>query len=265
MGDGEGVFAIGCPGSPQAKLLESVMGMEKPAGTVWLNGGMGTPGRQKMSIAEARNGLIEDFLVLHEKVGRKKPFQFLLMVDGDAVLHRGTLVRLQSWNKMIVGALCVTRYRPYQPVVYRGVCTETAADMRSYYIQWEEVREWVLKYPALMKLGGPALLAPCPEDALHKVDWTGSHCMLIHRSVFETVEPPWFEMASRVKHGSGSDRLFGEKCKAAGIPTWVDYSVVAGHEANMVLGMADFMAWQSISMEEKPEAALSGEGEDGEL
>lgn len=242
-------FMIGCPGNPSARMMRSVMALDKPPGTVFLDAGMGTPGRQKMSIAEARNGLVRDFMGLHKKgKGLPAPLNWLLMVDGDAVLHRMTLQRLQSWERACVGALCFTRYKPPQPVVYRGVCTETGPDMRSYYVQWTEVREWLIEHPEMVTMGGPALLKARPEDALHSVDWTGTHCLLINRMVFERLEDPWFEMASTVKHGSGSDRLFGEKCKAAGISTWVDYSVIAGHEALMVMGAADFMAWQSISV-----------------
>ena len=105
------------------------------------------------------------------------------------------------------------------------------------------------------------MLEEPPEDALHEVDWTGSHCFLVHRSVFEAINPPWFENHSNVRWGSGSDRIFFEKVKAAGFQPRVDYSVVAGHEATMVLGMADFMAWQAISVLDTETAGESEEGD----
>jgi len=242
-------FAIGTPGNPSPMMLRSVYAMEKPPGEVpFLDAGMGKPGLQKMDVATARNYLVERFLNAHEEFGYPEPLRWLLQVDGDAVVHKGTLQRLQSWNVSAVGALCVTRYRPYQPVVYRGICKDQGGDMRSYYVQWKEVREWCIRYPQLLNPHGPAMLAEPPEGSLHEVDWTGSHCFLVHRSVYEAIEPPWFENHSNVRFGSGSDRIFFEKVKAAGFQPRVDYSVVAGHEATMVLGMADFMAWQAISV-----------------
>lgn len=249
-------YVIGTPGSPRPKMLMSVMGLEKPPGTPFIDGGMGTPGRQKLDIASARNGLCEDFLRLHEEIGQEDPFNWLFMIDGDAVLHHKTMHRLSTWEKPLVGALCVIRYKPYAPVVYRGLVKETAPDMRAYRVQMGEVREWVMAHPELVSTTGFGLLDPAPEDALHAVDWTGTHCLLIHRTVLEKVPAPWFVNASSVKYGSGSDRLFFERCAEYGIQAYVDYSVVAGHEANMILGMADFMAWQSITIEE--------DGEDGD-
>jgi SAM-dependent methyltransferase len=233
-------------------MLKSVMALQKPPGTLFLDGQMNKPVRDKLDISTARNGLIEDFLKAHETFDLPEPLNWLLMLDGDCIVHPGTLHRLSSWNRAAVGALCVTRYKPYQPVVYRGLCKETAPDMRSYYVQWKEVLAYAKKHPGLVTTHGFALLDPAPEDALHQVDWTGSHCFLIHRSVYEKLEPPWFVNASNPQHGSGSDRLFFEKVVKAGFGVYVDYSVVAGHLAEISLGLADFAAWQSISMEQSP-------------
>ena len=276
-------FAIGTPGKPGAAMQRSPMALVKPEGTSFFDAKMSQPGRDKLDIATARNALIKDFLTAHEnpKWHIEKPLQWLLQVDGDAVLHPLTLARLQSWNRACVGALCVTRYRPYQPVVYRGQATGWPYRdrlqrlsrpvkklipklwMRSYYIQWQEVTDWCKAHPQIANPGGPALLDPPPTDSLHEVDWTGSHCFLCHRSVFEKVKEPWFELAPKIKYGSGSDRLFFEKVKAAGVHVYVDFSVVAGHAAEMVLGMADFLAYQSIStyVETKPDRK---EGRDGD-
>jgi len=232
-------------------MMRSMVHLERPPLTPFLDAGMDLPGSQKLDIASARNHLVEMFLTAHEKHDwLPEPLNWLLMVDGDAVLHPQTLRRLASWNKAVVGALCVTRYKPYQPVVYRGLATDRGGDMRSHYIQWQEVRQWVMDHPALVTLAGYSLLEPAPEDSLHPVDWTGSHTFLVHRTVFEAVPAPWFEVASKIRYGSGSDRLFFEKVNAHGFQTYVDYSVVAGHDARSTLGMADFMAWQSISIAE---------------
>lgn len=255
-------FAIGTPGSPSPRMLQSVMAMLKPPGTHFINASMSHPVRKKLDIATARNGLVEQFLTIHERAGMPEPLKWLLQVDGDCVAHPMTLQRLQSWNRAVVGALCVTRYRPFQPVVYRGLHSQTAEDMRSYYVQWKEVKKWIEKHPKLMNIAGFSLLNPAPEDSLHEVDFTGSHCFLVHRDVFEKIPPPWFENATNPKYGSGSDRIFFEKVRAAGFTPYVDYSVCAGHEATVVLGMGDFIAWQSISIDEQPKAVEHYVGDD---
>lgn len=254
-------FCIGTPGNPTAAMMRSLMALVKPPGTPFMDAKMSQPGRDKLNIADARNALVNDFLTAHEnpKWNIAQPLQWLLQVDGDAVLHPMTLQRLQSWNRACVGALCVTRYKPYQPVCYRGICKDIGPDMRSYYIQWEEVLDWCKAHPEIVQPAGPAWLPEPPEDSLHQYDWTGSHCFLINRSVFEAIEPPWFEMASKIKWGSGSDRLFFEKVAAAGFEVNVDFSIVAGHAAEVTLGMADFLAFLSITQYIEEDGGPDGE------
>jgi hypothetical protein len=134
--------------------------------------------------------------------------------------------------------------------------------MRSYYVQWKEVMDWCKEHPKILSTKGFSMLKHPPEDSLHPVDFTGSHCFLVHRKVYEKIPPPWFENAKRATYGSGSDRIFFEKVSAAGFDPCVDYSVVAGHEGKVVLGLGDFVAWQSVSVEEYPRPVQHYVGDD---
>jgi len=185
----------------------------------------------------------------------------LFSVDGDCVLHPLTLRRLQSWKKPLVAPLGFTRYRAPRAFVYAGLAEDHGGDMRSYHNRYDWVVDWLKTHGEhLLGRFGPAIIPdPAPEDSLHAVDWMSTHCYLIHRTAIEKVAEPWFEMASEVKWGSGSDRLFGEKCGELGIEQYVDFSVIVGHEARFTIGAADFLAYLSITeLELPPDSPLVG-------
>ena len=71
-----------------------------------------------------------------------------------------------------------------------------------------------------------------PQDAPFRMDNAGLGCVLIQRHVFETIEPPWFDLKA---DGYGSDMYFFTKCRKAGFENWcnpvvkcdqIDYTVV---------------------------------------
>lgn len=78
-----------------------------------------------------------------------------------------------------------------------------------------------------------------PRDALVEVDATGAACLLVHRSVFETLRVDhgdrWFN-GLEVPKGPGGHTTFGEdmsfclRVKAAGIPIYVDTGVKTTHD-----------------------------------
>jgi len=88
---------------------------------------------------------------------------------------------------------------------------------------------------------------PRPDDALVPVSFTSTSCTLIHRSVLEATEDPWFLWDDDF-NGGGEDRRFFESATKAGFTPYVDRSCIVGHLGGDVpTGAADFMAWSSVS------------------
>ena len=103
------------------------------------------------------------------------------------------------------------------------------------------------------------------KDSLVEVDGCGMHFTMIRRDVFEAIEPPWFVRAGRGKRaGAGSDFYFhGHAIEEAGIESFVDLSVVAGHLlGNWCIGALDFLAWHSITDYSDGGSRIGIEGEE---
>lgn len=220
---------------PEWRYLKSLFILRVPGGFIFKD----QPGKQ--GVDEAHNHLIEWFLY-------NTKLAWMLMLDSDACLHSLTFQRLMSWDKPLVSALAFGRQGPHIPIVYGK--SRTAIDGVSEWLcAIPEVTAWLGKYPELCTLNTPGFLVERPDDALFPVQRTGTHCTLVHRSVLEAIEPPWFKRSGRgAQAGAGSDFYFHEKAFASGVDAFVDLSVVAGHLlGNWCIGALDFLAWHAIT------------------
>lgn len=217
-------------GPPTWGFVGSLVKLQKPAG--WMYRRIGP-----LAVDVARNRLVEEFLGGQE--------EWLLMVDADAVLHPATLVRLLSWGKPLVAALAFSRYGPCLPTVYRGQPADP--EQTGFVIQRSVVREWLREHPELIT-SDALVLEPRPDEALTPVDRCGCHCVLVHRSVLETIPPPWFKMREDFhKEGAGEDFFFFEQAQKAGFEAFVDLSCMAGHVyGDRVLAGRDFVVWDYV-------------------
>lgn len=179
----------------------------------------------------AWNRLVEAFL--------SSDADWLFSCHNDISYLPLTLVRLLSWGELLVSALCFHRMPPHGPLVYR----DEVGKPHHYRIQFDETREWLLAHPDLIRPGAAMLDVPAPADALTPVDFTSTGCVLIARSVLETIEPPWFVYEHPI---GGEDRVFFEKAKAAGFQPFVDRSVIAGHGVPPA-GAMNWLAWDKSS------------------
>jgi len=237
-------LCIPAAGPPTWALLESLLRLHLPDGGCEFRRVGGDDG---MAIDIARNRLVHEFLIENQA-------EWLWFVDRDAKLHPDTLLRLLSWNQPVVGALAFTRHWPVAPIVYAGEHHKDEQGRAWYKIQVAETREWLRTHPDLWT-SEPVVLEPRPDDALRQVDFTGAHCLLIQRRVLEAIEYPWFQLDPdtvlqnhRQVAGTGCDRFFCERVRAAGFPIYVDRSVVAGHQyGERSLGALDFLAWDKIT------------------
>jgi hypothetical protein len=158
----------------------------------------------------------------------------LWWIDQDAKFLPQTLDRLLSWNAPIVGALCFIRSReacmpmaltdPQPDGKYRAIAQEVYAFCRHYYD---------------CESNQPQIILEPPVNSLHKIHFTGCHCTVVKREVFEAMEPPYF-----VGMPGQEDRDFYLNAKRYGFITYTDLSVLAGHGAGAErsIGLFDFFA-----------------------
>lgn len=234
---------------PEWRYMLSLFKLRVPGGFMFKH----QPGKQ--GVDAAHNQLIEWFLY-------STKIEWMLMTDSDACLHSLTLQRLMSWEKPLVSALSFGRQAPHVPIVYSEERTSIDGQVE-WRCQLEVVTSWLGRYPQLSTLNSPSLLVERPDDALFPVARTGTHCTLVHRSVLEAIEPPWFKRFGRGRRaGAGSDFYFHGKAREAGFESYVDLSVIAGHLlGNWCLGALDFIAWASISDYSEGDRKIVIEGE----
>ena len=145
---------------------------------------------QVRPLYEARNDCVRQFLTS----GRT----WLFFVDSDAVPSPDTIDRLTKHNKKIVG----------------GLAHEMKLDSDGV----------VKRIPLILKRANPGEVPASYnvlglEPGLMKVDVTGTVCVMIHKSVFKQMEPPWFD-------GIAEDFYFYEKAHAQ---VYVDTDVTVHH------------------------------------
>jgi len=161
-------------------------------------------------------------------------------------MHPETLVRLLSWDVPIVSALVFGRYPPVIPIAFGQPRPDLGP--HDYQVEIDEIRHWIGIHEE-MWTSNPVVLEPCPHDALVERGFVGTHCLLVRRDVFETLEPPWFKQVIESGYqATGCDRYFCEKARAAGYSVYMDRSVIAGHMyGERSLGALDFLAWDAIT------------------
>lgn len=143
----------------------------------------------------ARNFIIQAFL--------KDPgnYDYLLMIDADMSVPRQVL-DLCQFEKAIVSAFCL---------IYKD----------------NDIIPTVLESAE----GGVKVKQSFPLGELIEVDSTGSGVLMIHRKVFETLDPPYFkyEVDENGILSLGQDFYFCRKAKEAGFPIYVHTGMFTSH------------------------------------
>lgn len=180
-----------------------------------------------------RDRIVEQFLV-----NRHKP-PWLLMLDTDMQHPIECPTRLSAWDVPIVGALYFHR-STHDPLAFREA--EGYDDKYGRFVKrWEPVRDEVFQFliDHNVPMKDEALsIDNCLYSSLLEVDAVGTGCILIHRDVLETMEPPWFEYRPL---GNSEDLVFCYEAKHDyHFPIHVDMSQLCGHYHWVAMGQAQF-------------------------
>lgn len=186
----------------------------------------------KSGVADGHNKLIERFL--------QTDFEWLLHLDGDCIITPMHVEKLASWQAPFVTALTLRRKPPYTPTIYRK------RNEQGWLQDFDWIRDWL--YEHLEWIDGvdyAPLIAEPKGWPLRQVERCGSHCLLVHRSVIEAIDPPWYEALH--DSGSGSDFDFCAKAIEAGVEVTVDLAVIAGHlQGDYCTGPLDWLVWDKM-------------------
>lgn len=132
----------------------------------------------------------------------KEEFDWLIMLDDDAVFPPDLVRRLISHNKDVVSALAYQRMEPHGTVAY-----EFSAELK-----------------------GPVHLEGIEHTGLRKVDGTGMHVVCIKTSVFAQMKEKGIElMYGGFDNKFGEDFAFCAHLQEVGIQAYVDTDLITGH------------------------------------
>lgn len=181
----------------------------KPAGGAFAFVGLDTGRFSDFTVSMASLGLPKGWTVnsalnydcAHACNHHVKTFEgdHLLLMGDDHRFPGDIISRLLRWKVDIVAALCMERRPPFGTVA---------------------------------RIDGKPLALE-GEPGLIEVDSTGTAGMLIHRRVFEAIEPPWFWHGEDLRNGSyiADDIFFCARAKEAGFAIHVDTSTAISHLA----------------------------------
>lgn len=144
------------------------------------------------TIPEARNECANTFL--------KSDASYLFFCDSDIIPPTNAIDMLLShgFDKKIISGLC--------PIIKR----DSDGQSKKIYL--------TLKKVAL----GEYKIIDTELNGLIEVDATGTACVMIHRSVFKKITPPWFANLAE-------DFFFYEKAREAGFKVYVDHNCKVTH------------------------------------
>jgi hypothetical protein len=153
-------------------------------------------------IYDAREHIAEEFL--------KSECEYLMFIDSDMTFHPKSIEFLTRHKKDFVTAKAFKRVKPYQPCFYTKV----------------EYNDGVPNLETPLQYG----------EGLLRIEGAGLACALIHRSVFERLEKPFFFPYPNV----GEDLTFCLKMKEKEIEMFCDTTLQFGHLGHVEIFEKDF-------------------------
>lgn len=144
-------------------------------------------------------------------------FDYLLFIDDDVVPPVDVVPRLLSHQVNVVGGIYRQKMLPH---------------------------DWCMFKAGTLPTGQHTKTPIAPNNNLVEVDYIGAGCLMIHRSVFEMLQYPWFvwDLTPANPSGKSEDFYFTDLCKKNGIKVYADTAVQCLHECSAVLTPAGLEA-----------------------
>jgi hypothetical protein len=153
-------------------------------------------------VYESREYIADQFL--------KSDCEYLMFIDSDMTFHPLSVLYLLRHKRDFVTAKAFKRVPPYQPCFYTR-------------LEYEN--------------GIPTLETPIEYgEGLLKIEGSGLACALIHRSVFEKIEKPYFYPIGKL----GEDLSFCLRMKEKEIEMYCDTTIQFGHLGHYEVLEKDF-------------------------
>lgn len=179
---------------------------------------------ERTLIDDARNTLVEGFL--------KSPTEWLFWMDSDMTFPPDSLVKLfdvveKKEAKMVTGVY-YQRKGNFLPCIWsRGQETTDGSKTGMGTIKGQQ-----------NKYAGSFMIIHPDKKEPFEVHAAGFGCVLIHRSVFEMMDRPWFQF---IKGICSEDFYFFVKAQELGIKLWAEPTIDLGHIGDApVITKADF-------------------------
>lgn len=151
-----------------------------------------------------RNAIVYDFL-------NNKDADWLLFIDDD-MIPKFEFEDLFKYDKKVVSALTVVMSKGIPgPLIMKKAGDEVNGELRYTPVEVSD-----------LKNDGTSLIP---------VDGVGTGCLLIHRSVLEKLEAPWFSF-ERTEEGEmllSEDYHFSRRVRDVGVEMFVDSNCICGH------------------------------------
>ena len=164
---------------------------------------------------------------------------WLFFMDSDQTFAPDALKRLLSWNVDIVSGLVFQRGGLPEPMIYKY---EFEKDKGHFYRSMAEViGDYLLQHKELWPTAVNGAIVLPPAQGLLECDGVSAGCLLVHRRVFDAIEPPWFQWNEDAT--AGEDFYFCRKAQEAGFKIFADPSVVCGHISQYIRSIEHFHAW----------------------
>lgn len=181
----------------------------------------------------ARNNIVAKFLDYPPEI------EYLLMIDDDIIVPPSVIERLTIFQQDIVSAVYYKKMHPFEPLAYMALDSPERASIYNLF-GTKDTDYHTIDVPF--------------DKGLMSVDGVGAGCLMVHRRVYEAMEPPWFKF-----EGSGEDLYFCRKAKALGFKIALDTSLHLGHIGTRITTHEDWKvgreSYDLTTVEELREAA----------
>lgn len=178
-----------------------------------------------------------DAIVLEFMSDPQKP-DWLLFLDSDMTFPSDIVFRLLNWRLPVVGGLYFHR-KWHHPLVFKDAgkrLDQWGRMIHTHEFIRDEVHDFLVAAGVPRRDQAVAIERP---DRLLQCGAIGTGAMMIHRSVLEAMDGPWFEYA---EFAESEDLSFCRKVRAMDLPVYVDLGTICGHLQTVPMGYAQFLS-----------------------